>query len=105
MSIEERALVGARSGVSRSAPSQVAGDTLGRQVGRGTMWAVLASLTMRFANIAITAVLARLLTKGDFGVFAVASAVFAIVASLAELGMGSAVARSATEPDEIAPTV
>jgi PST family polysaccharide transporter len=42
---------------------------------------------MRFASIAISAVLARLLSKEDFGVFAVALAVFIVVSSLAELGM------------------
>ena len=72
---------------------------------RGALWAVLANITMRFASIAVTAVLARILSPEDFGVFAVAIAVYLVVASLAELGMGSAVARSATEPDDIAPTV
>lgn len=79
--------------------------SLGSQAGRGAMWAVGASITMRFASVAVTAVLARLLSKEDFGVFAVALAVYLIVSSLAELGMASAIARSAMEPDDIAPTV
>ena len=82
-------------------PSQA----LGRQVGRGAMWSVASNITMRFASIAITALLARLLSKEDFGIFAIALAVYLIVASLAELGMGSAIARSAKEPEDIAPTV
>ncbi|MDN5796755.1 MAG: lipopolysaccharide biosynthesis protein [Intrasporangium sp.] len=81
------------------------GRSLAGQVGRGAMWAVAANIVMRFASIAITAVLARLLSPEDFGVFAIALAVFLVVASLAELGMGSAVARAATEPEDIAPTV
>lgn len=80
-------------------------QTLASQVGRGAMWAVAANIVMRLANIAITALLARLLAPDDFGVFAVALAVYLVVASLAELGMASAVARAATEPDDIAPTV
>ena len=72
---------------------------------RGALWAVAANITMRFASVAITAILARLLSKEDFGVFAVALAVYLVVSSLAELGMGSAVARSALEPEHIAPTV
>jgi len=60
---------------------------------------------MRFASVGITAVLARLLSKEDFGIFAVALAVYLVVSSLAELGMASAIARSPTEPDDIAPTV
>ena len=78
---------------------------LGRQVGRGALWAVAANITMRLASVSITAVLARLLSPADFGVFAVAIAVYLVVASLAELGMASAIARSSTEPDDIAPTV
>ena len=66
---------------------------------------MLANLTMRFASIAVTAILARLLSKEDFGVFAMALAVYLVVSSLAELGMASAIARSATEPEDIAPTV
>jgi PST family polysaccharide transporter len=79
--------------------------SLGSLAGRGAMWAVAASLTMRFASVAVTALLARLLSKEDFGVFAIALAVYLVVSSLAELGMASAVARSAVEPDDIAPTV
>lgn len=83
----------------------VEGESLGRQVGRGAMWSVASNITMRFASIAITALLARLLSKEDFGTFAIALAVYLVVASLAELGMGSAIARSAKEPADIAPTV
>ena len=75
------------------------------QASRGVLWAVLSNITMRFASVAVTAVLARLLSKEDFGVFAVALAVYLVVSSLAELGMGSAVARSPMEPADIAPTV
>ncbi len=59
---------------------------------------------MRFASIAITAILARLLAPDDFGIFAIALAVFLVVSSLSEVGLGSAIARSAKEPDDIAPT-
>ena len=80
-------------------------SSLGSRVGRGAAWSVASNFTMRFASIAITALLARVLSKEDFGVFAIALAVYVVVASLTELGMGSAIARSAKEPDEIAPTV
>lgn len=79
--------------------------SLGSLAGRGALWAVLANITMRFASIAVTAALARILSPEDFGVFAIAIAVYLVVASLAELGMASAIARSATEPEDIAPTV
>jgi PST family polysaccharide transporter len=92
----------APQGEARISPPE---PSLGSQAGRGTLWALLANITIRFASIAVTAVLARLLSKEDFGVFAVALAVYLVVSSLAELGMGSAVARSPMEPDDIAPTV
>lgn len=90
-------------GVETEEPAAERG--LGGQVQRGAAWAVASNLVMRFASIAVTALLARLLSPSDFGVFAIALAVFLVVASLAELGMGSAVARCAEEPEDIAPTV
>lgn len=83
----------------------LAGRSLGSLVGRGAAWSVAANFTMRFASIAITALLARLLSPEDFGIFAIALAVYLVVSSLAELGMASAIARAPTEPDDIAPTV
>lgn len=88
-----------------TAEEQVEGPSLARRVGHGALWSAGSNVVMRFASVAITALLARVLSQEDFGVFAIALAVYAIVASLAELGMGSAVARSALEPDDIAPTV
>lgn len=109
--IEDDANVGSHrpggDSVTASEPNedpQRAGS-LGRQVGRGAVWSVASNITMRFASIAITALLARLLSQEDFGVFAIALAVYLVVSSLAELGMGSAIARSANEPEDIAPTV
>lgn len=87
------------------AEDQETETTLRRRVGRGVAWATATNVMMRFASVAVTAVLARLLSKDDFGTFAVALAVYLVVSSLAELGMGSAVARSTEEPDDIAPTV
>ncbi len=86
-------------------PITPATRSLSSLVGRGAAWSVAANLTMRFASIAITVILARLLSKEDFGVFAIALAVYLVVSSLAELGMASAIARAPTEPDDIAPTV
>ena len=72
--------------MTASKTDQVAPDasepegSLGRSVGRGAVWSVASNLTMRFASIAITAILARLLSKEDFGVFAIALAVYLVVA-------------------------
>ena len=79
--------------------------TLRRSIGRGVAWATVSNLVMRMSGIAVTAVVARLLSPTEFGTFAVALAVFVVVTSLAELGMASAVARSPLEPSDIAGTV
>ncbi|MFT4287062.1 oligosaccharide flippase family protein [Nocardioides sp.] len=84
-------------------PPKVAVDR--RMVVSGAMWTAASGMFMRVANVAITAVVARLLTPVDFGVFAVAAAVFLVVSSLAELGMGAAITRSSVDPRDIAPTV
>jgi PST family polysaccharide transporter len=79
--------------------------SLARRAGTGAVWAAAGNIVVRVAGIAVTAAIARILSPADFGVFAVALAVHVVVGSLAELGMGSAVARSAHEPEDIAPTV
>ncbi|GAA4710779.1 oligosaccharide flippase family protein [Nocardioides conyzicola] len=79
--------------------------SLARRAGTGAVWAAAGNIGVRVAGIAVTAAIARILSPADFGIFAIALAVHVVVGSLAELGMGSAVARSAHEPEDIAPTV
>jgi PST family polysaccharide transporter len=79
--------------------------SLARRAGTGAVWAAAGNIVVRIAGIVVTAAIARILSPADFGVFAIALAVHVVVGSLAELGMGSAVARSAHEPEDIAPTV
>lgn len=74
-------------------------------VGRGALWSGLSNIVMRIANILVTVLLARLLSPSEFGVFALALAVYVVITSLAELGLAAAVTRSPDEPAEIAPTV
>lgn len=78
---------------------------LGSRVRRGAMWSAGSVVVMRFANIALMAVVARLVAPAEFGLFTVALTVHAFVTSVAELGVASAVARSDLDIDEIAPTV
>lgn len=85
--------------------AETAGPELARRVGHGALWAAASNVVIRLGNIAVTAVVARLLAPEEFGAFAVALAVFMVVTSLAELGMASAVARSRFDIDDIAPTV
>lgn len=62
-------------------------------------------MILRLANITIMAIVARTLSPRDFGVFAVALTVHAIVSSIAELGVASCLVREEVDPEELAPTV
>lgn len=60
---------------------------LGSQVRRGVAWGLLNNLVLRFGNVAVGIVLARLLVPADFGVYAVALTVQSILVTFSELGM------------------
>lgn len=88
------------------ANAKPAGDaSLAGSVRRGAFWTAGSTLVMRFSNIAVMAVVARIMVPEEFGIFALAITVHAFVVSLAELGVASAVARSDLDIDKIAPTV
>jgi lipopolysaccharide exporter len=78
---------------------------IGVQIRRGAMWSALNTIVMKFANIAITAVVIRIVTPREFGVFAVAATLYAVVSSFGELGLSSCLARADLDPDAVAPTV
>lgn len=79
--------------------------SLGATVRKGVMWAGLAALIFRMAAVVPAVIVARILSPHDFGVFAVASTAYAIVASMGELGFGVYVSRNAPDVEEVAPTV
>lgn len=90
-----------------SLPSD-AGDSpkaLGNEIRRGTWWSVGGTVVFRFSNIAVTAVVARILVPEEFGIFALAVAVHAFTVSIAELGVASAIPRVDLNLNRIAPTV
>jgi PST family polysaccharide transporter len=88
-----------------TAQRAVAPAPLDRRVARGALWAGGSTMLMRFMNIAVMAVVARLVAPAELGIFALALTVHAVVATFAELGVGSAVARKDLDPDRIAGTV
>jgi lipopolysaccharide exporter len=88
-----------------TAPPAVEPAPLGRRVARGALWAGGSTMLMRFMNIAVMAVVARLVAPAELGIFALALTVHAVVATFAELGVGSAIARKDLDPDRIAGTV
>ena len=71
----------------------------------GVVWNVASTLLLKFSNIGITALVARILTPHDFGVFAVASTVFTIVSAFAEFGVTSCLARADLRVGDLAPTL
>lgn len=62
-------------------------------------------IVTKFAGIAITIVVVRIVSPHDFGVFAAALIVHTIVSSFAELGVSSCVARRDLKLEDTAPTV
>lgn len=77
---------------------------LRQRIGHGLAWSSVNSLVLRLSSFAVGIMLARLLAPAQFGVFAVALAVQAVLISLADLGMSADLIRS-EDPDRKAPTV
>jgi lipopolysaccharide exporter len=79
--------------------------SLASNVRRGAIWNVASTLLLKFSSIGITALVARILTPHDFGVFAVATTVFTIVSAFAEFGVTSCLARADLRVRDLAPTL
>jgi lipopolysaccharide exporter len=79
--------------------------SLATNVRRGAVWNVASTLLLRISSIGITALVARILTPHDFGVFAVATTAFTIVTAFGELGVTSCLARADLSVGALAPTL
>lgn len=71
---------------------------------RGVAWSGISTIVLRLGGVVVGIVLARLLTPEQFGVYAVALTVQAILMTVADLGLSADIIRS-DEPERIAPTV
>ncbi|MCU1569011.1 MAG: Polysaccharide biosynthesis family protein [Pseudarthrobacter sp.] len=91
--------------VWNTSPHTTEREGLGRRALHGAMWSAVNTMVMKVANIAIMVVVVRLVTPEDFGVFAVALVVHAVVSSVGELGLSSCISRRDLDPDKVAPTV
>ena len=91
--------------VSGSQPAGIDSQVISASVRKGALWLAASNMLLRLANVTLTAVIAHILTPRDFGVFAVASAVYAIVFAVSELGLGACLTRADLDIDSIAPTV
>jgi len=86
-------------------PRRTEPQSLAASVRRGAIWSFASTLTLRLSSIGITAIVARILTPHDFGVFAVATIVFTIVTALGEFGVTSCLARADFSVESLAPTL
>jgi lipopolysaccharide exporter len=73
-------------------------------VRRGLLWSTLNGVALRLGSLAVGMVLARLLSPEDFGVYAIALTVQAVLATLVDLGLSADLVR-AEDPARRAPTV
>ncbi|WP_457964474.1 oligosaccharide flippase family protein [Arthrobacter sp. D1-29] len=78
---------------------------LGSAVRRGALWTAGSTVLLRLGNIALMAVVARIVSPRELGIFTLAVTVHAVIVSVAELGAASAIARSDLDLGRIAPTV
>ena len=78
---------------------------LGSQVRSGALWNAASNVLLRLGNVVVLAVVARLVSPDELGVFALAAALQILVNDLAVLGVASAIARADLDADEIGPTV
>src|SRR5215470_8778425 len=92
------------SEVSDSEPSGSDSRSLSSSVRRGALWVVASNLLLRLANVGVTAVVARILSPRDFGVFAVALTAYVIVSSIGELGVASCLFRADLDINNTATT-
>jgi lipopolysaccharide exporter len=86
-------------------PVPTEGAALTSALKRGALWSAGGTVLLRVVNIALMAIVVRIVSPQDLGIFTLAVTVHAFVVSIAELGVASAIARSDLDVSRIAPTV
>jgi hypothetical protein len=86
-------------------PSEQKPRSLSAHVRSGAIWNMGTTIFLRLSGIGVTAIVARILSPHDFGVFAVATTVFTIVWALGEFGVTSCLVRADLDVDALAPTL
>jgi O-antigen/teichoic acid export membrane protein/glycosyltransferase involved in cell wall biosynthesis len=72
---------------------------------KAALWSGLNSFVLRLSQFAVGVVSARLIAPHQFGIFAVALTVYAVIVNVNELGVSAALARTTRSVAEVAPTV
>ena len=92
--------------ITRSRPAgQKKPRSLAANVRSGAIWSISTVILLRLTSVGITAIVARILSPHDFGVFAVATTVFTIVSAIGEFGVVSCLTRADLDIDTLAPTL
>jgi PST family polysaccharide transporter len=76
-----------------------------RRLSHGATWSLVNTIVTRVAGIAVMAIVVRIVSPHDFGVFTVAAVVYAVVSSFGELGLSACILRRDVKTDLAAPTV
>lgn len=71
---------------------------------RSLAWSTSATAFARLSQLIIGIIIAHILSRHDFGVFAVVLVVFVIIISISELGVSAALIRERGDIDEMGPT-
>lgn len=79
--------------------------SLGREMTRAATWSSFGAIALRLANFSVGIVAARLIAPSQFGVFAVALTVQAIIINGSDLGVSSYIVRHDGDVAAIGPTV
>jgi lipopolysaccharide exporter len=79
-------------------------STTRRQIGTSIIWSGAGAFLLKLGQLAVGVFAARVLAPHDFGVFAVAMVVYAVVVNVSDVGVGSALIRERERLDELAPT-
>src|ERR1700678_217793 len=79
--------------------------SLAANVRSGAIWSFSGTILLRLSGIGITAIVARILTPHDFGVFAVATTVFTIITAIGEFGVTSCLSRADLDVESLARTL
>lgn len=79
--------------------------SLARQARRGALWSGASAILLRFSNVLVMIIVARIIAPDELGVYALAITVHGFVVCIAAWGVGSAIGRSDLDADKLGPTV
>ena len=89
----------------RTPRSQNRAQSLATDVRHAAAWSMGGALVFKIIGITATAIVAHILTRQDFGLFAVATTVYTIISALAGSSLTASITRADLRVSDIAPTM